>query len=108
MQPRSPWTRHDEVTGEQTNSSTHAYTRNAEEVRGERSAHNSAALFPGKRALCAHWVETKMGPKFGLHGLKREKFRLSGIEPHFLGRSARSPITVQTTLFQLQTRVKYK
>jgi len=37
MQPRSPWTRHKEVKGEQTNSSTHAYTRNEEEeeeVRG--------------------------------------------------------------------------
>ena len=34
-----------------------------------------------------------MGPKFDLHGLKREKFRLSEIEPHFLGRSDRSRIS---------------
>jgi len=60
---------------------------------GEGSPHISAALSTGMRASGAHWADTKMGPKFGLQGLKTENLRLSGIEPHFLRLTARSLIS---------------
>ena len=55
--------------------------------------HAPAVLSQRKRAIAAHASQSQAG-RFGEIAL----LALQGIEPRFLGRSARSPVTMSTEL----------
>jgi hypothetical protein len=83
-------------------------------VSGQR--HASAALYPGERTPGTHCTGVWVGPRVGLDTEAREKIisPLPGIEPRFLGRTARiltelpGPVCIITTVKKLLSSIQIK